>query len=524
MKKRALISVSDKTGIAEFATFLSQNNYEIISTGGTKKFLAEKGLKVIDISEVTGFPEIMDGRVKTLHPKVHGALLGVRDNAEHQAAAATHNIENIDMVIVNLYPFEETVAKGAEFDECIENIDIGGPSMIRSAAKNFKFVTIIVNPERYNEVQENITQNNGETSFDLRKKLAQEAYSRTANYDAAISNWFAAQNNDATPKYFSYSGVLKQSLRYGENPHQSAALYATTNDENTIANAIQLHGKELSFNNIADTDAALDLVIEFDEPAAAIIKHANPCGVATGKNLLDAYRKAFACDSTSAFGGIFAFNKTVDVETAKVVSEIFSEVIIAPDYDLEAMQILKSKKNLRIIKVAKSPAKDRKDVMVKTVSGGFLVQNRDNMVLDEAALKVVTKRAPTAEEMKDLKFAFTICKHVKSNAIIYAKDNATIGIGAGQMSRIDSSRIGAWKAKEAAKEIRNFDNIVVASDAFFPFADGLIAASEAFKDLSSKGVTAVIQPGGSIRDDEVIQAADERDIAMIFTGVRHFRH
>jgi phosphoribosylaminoimidazolecarboxamide formyltransferase/IMP cyclohydrolase len=521
--RRALLSVSDKTGLIDFARALHQVGVELVSTGGTSKAIAEAGLPVKDVSDLTGFPEMMDGRVKTLHPKVHGGLLAVRDDAEHKAAMESHGIGAIDLLCVNLYPFEATVAKGAAYDECVENIDIGGPAMIRAAAKNHAYVAVIVEGGDYASVLEEIEAKGG-TSLALRKHLAHKAYARTAAYDAAISNWFAAELNDAAPDYRAFGGRLKQTLRYGENPHQIASFYTTGENRAGVSTATQLQGKELSYNNINDTDAAFELVAEFDPkiaPAIAIIKHANPCGVATGSSLADAYRKAFACDTVSAFGGIIAANMILDGETAEEIAKIFTEVIIAPDADEDARRIIGAKKNLRLLTTGGLPDASAPGLTVKSVAGGLLVQSRDNGRIDTLDLKVVTKRQPTAQELADLKFAFRVCKHVKSNAIVYVKNGATVGVGAGQMSRVDSARIAARKAQDAAEaaglKVPATVGSVVASDAFFPFADGLLSAAEA-------GATAVIQPGGSMRDDEVIAAADEKGLAMVMTGMRHFRH
>lgn len=510
--KTALLSVSDKSGIVKFAQFLASKNIQLISTGGTCKTLRDAGLKVMDISELTGFPEMLDGRVKTLHPAVHGGLLAIRDNAEHQAAVSAHGITAIDLVVVNLYPFAATVAKGAGYDDCIENIDIGGPAMIRSAAKNHGDVVVVTSPDQYAD----IIAADAVTDLPLRTRFAAAAYAHTAAYDAMISQWFAQQLQQPYPAQFSISGARKQALRYGENPHQSAALYRTDATPGVV-NAVQLQGKELSYNNIADTDAAFELVSEFTAPAVAIIKHANPCGVAVGTDAVDAFRKALACDPVSAYGGIIACNRPFTAAFAETLGKLFAEVIIAPVFDAEARAMLSQKQNLRLLETGAMLNPAQLAQVIKTVSGGFLVQNRDAQVLDETALKIVTKRAPTAQEMADLRFAFTVAKHVKSNAIVYAKDGTSVAVGAGQMSRIDSARIGAWKAKDTNTAVENAAGSVLASDAFFPFADGLISAAE-------HGITAVIQPGGSIRDEEVIAAADERNIAMVFTGLRHFRH
>jgi phosphoribosylaminoimidazolecarboxamide formyltransferase/IMP cyclohydrolase len=520
---RALLSVSDKTGLVDFARALAGHGVALISTGGTRKALADAGLAVTDVSEVTGFPEMMDGRVKTLHPKVHGGLLAIRDNAEHAAAMQKHGIAPIDLVVVNLYPFEATVAKGADFDICIENIDIGGPAMIRAAAKNHADVTVVVEPEDYALVLDELTRHQG-TTLTLRQKLAAKAYARTAVYDAAISNWFAQTLGDSAPAWRAVGGRLAEALRYGENPHQSAAFYRTGEARPGVATARQVQGKQLSYNNINDTDAAYECVAEFDAKrtaACAIIKHANPCGVAEAATLADAYRNALRCDPVSAYGGVVALNRTLDAEAARAITEIFTEVIIAPDASDEAIRIVGAKKNLRLLLAGGLPDPRGAGLLVKTVAGGLLVSSRDNAVVDDMQLQVVTKRAPTNSELTDLAFAFRVAKHVKSNTIVYAKDAATVGIGAGQMSRVDAARIAARKAADAAKEAGLAQPLtigsVVASDAFFPFADGLLVAIEA-------GATAVIQPGGSVRDDEVIKAADEHEVAMVFTGTRHFRH
>jgi len=521
---RALLSVSDKSGLIEFARALVGHGIDLVSTGGTAKALAAAGLKVSDVSELTGFPEMMDGRVKTLHPKVHGGLLAIRDNAEHLQAMKSHGIAPIDLLVVNLYPFEATVEKGADFEECVENIDIGGPAMIRAAGKNHDDVAVVVEAQDYQAVLDELAANKGATTLTLRRRLAAKAYARTAAYDAAISNWFAGELNTTAPDFRAFGGRLIQALRYGENPHQHAAFYRTPDHRPGVATTRQLQGKELSYNNINDTDAAYECLAEFDAKrtaACVIVKHANPCGVAEGPDLVSAYRRALACDSTSAFGGIVALNRTLDADAARAITEIFTEVIIAPDATDEAITIVAAKKNLRLLLAGSLPDPRSLGLSAKTVAGGILVQSRDNAVVDDMKLMVATKRAPTNAEMHDLKFAFRVAKHVKSNTIVYAKDLATVGIGAGQMSRVDSARIAARKAQDAADEAKlafpMTRGSVVASDAFFPFADGLLVAIEA-------GATAVIQPGGSIRDEEVIKAADDAGIAMVFTGVRHFRH
>src|SRR6476661_9622442 len=521
---RALLSVSDKAGLVDFARALAERGIELISTGGTRKALAEAGLPVLDVADLTGFPEMMDGRVKTLHPKVHGGLLAIRDNDDHVASMRAHGIRPIDLLVVNLYPFEATVASNADFDTCIENIDIGGPAMIRAAAKNHADVAVVVEPGDYAVVLAELGQHGGATTLALRRRLAAKAYARTGTYDAAISNWFANEVADPAPVYRAVGGRLIEPLRYGENPHQAAAFYKTPEQRPGVATARQLQGKELSYNNINDTDAAYECIAEFDPArtaACVIVKHANPCGVAEGADLVSAYRKAFACDTQSPYGGIIAVNRTLDADAARVITEILTEVIIAPDASEEAIAIVAKRRNLRLLLAGSLPDPRAMGLTAKTVAGGLLVQSRDNAVVDDITLKTVTKRAPTEAELRDLKFAFRVAKHVKSNTIVYAKDLATVGIGAGQMSRVDSSRIAARKAQDAAAEAKLAEPMtkgsVVASDAFFPFADGLLVAIEA-------GATAVIQPGGSIRDEEVIKAADDHGIAMVFTGVRHFRH
>ncbi|WP_117194592.1 bifunctional phosphoribosylaminoimidazolecarboxamide formyltransferase/IMP cyclohydrolase [Rhizobium terrae] len=523
--RTALLSVSDKTGIIELAKALTEQGVKLLSTGGTHKAIAAAGLAVTDVSEVTGFPEIMDGRVKTLHPNVHGGLLAIRDDAEHTAAMKEHGIEGIDLAVINLYPFEEVRAAGGDYPTTVENIDIGGPAMIRASAKNHAYVTIVTDPSDYPAVIEALRSNEGQTVYAFRQKLAAKAYARTAAYDTAISNWFAEALDIEIPRYRTVGGVLKEEMRYGENPHQSAGFYVTGENRPGVATAKLLQGKQLSYNNINDTDGAFELIGEFapevSGPACAIIKHANPCGVATGGTLKDAYLKALACDSTSAFGGIIAVNQLLDAETAEEIVKLFTEVIIAPEVSDEAQQIIAAKKNLRLLVTGGLPDPRSRGITAKTVAGGLLVQTRDNGMIEDIDLRVVTKRAPTPSELDDMKFAYKVAKHVKSNAIVYAKDGQTAGIGAGQMSRIDSARIAGLKAEEAAKAMGWAEPMTkgsaVASEAFFPFADGLLSAIAA-------GATAVIQPGGSMRDDEVIAAADEHGVAMVFTGMRHFRH
>ncbi|MGK6318751.1 bifunctional phosphoribosylaminoimidazolecarboxamide formyltransferase/IMP cyclohydrolase [Sphingomonas sp. DT-204] len=522
--KRALLSVSDKSGIVELAEALARRGVELVSTGGTAKALRDAGLTVRDISDLTGFPEMMDGRVKTLHPVVHGGLLAVRDNEEHVASMTEHGIGAIDLVVVNLYPFAETVAKGADRAEIIENIDIGGPSMVRSAAKNHAAVAIVTDPADYPEVIAELEAAGG-TSLATRKRLAAKAFAATARYDSMIAGWFQmVDQGQPFPDKLSIVIEKGPELRYGENPHQNAAYYAdAVPSARGIGQARQVQGKELSYNNYNDADAALELVSEFRDadPTVVIVKHANPCGVATAGTLAKAYAEAFACDTVSAFGGIIALNRPLDAETARAITGIFTEVVVAPDADEEALALFAAKKNLRLLLTGELPDPARLGLTARSIAGGWLVQTRDNGGISELDLKVVTKRAPTPQELADCRFAWTVAKHVKSNAIVYAKDGATAGIGAGQMNRLESARIAAWKAKDAADKAgwaqpRTIGS-AVASDAFFPFADGLLAAVEA-------GATAVIQPGGSIRDEEVIAAADEAGLAMVFTGMRHFRH
>ncbi len=520
---RALLSVSDKTGLVAFAKALSARGIELLSTGGTAKLLRGEGLAVRDVSDVTGFPEIMDGRVKTLHPSIHGGLLSVRGNAVHEKAQADNNIRNIDLLVVNLYPFEETVARRASDEDTIENIDVGGPAMIRAAAKNHESVAVVVDPSDYAAVLDDLAAHDGATTSALRTSLAAKAFARTASYDAAIAAWFQARADEQFPPRIILAGQRALALRYGENPHQHAAVYRNADGRMGLLDARQVQGKELSYNNINDADAALECVAEFSTgaPACVIVKHANPCGVATGLSLADAYGKALACDPVSAFGGIIALNQPLDAETARAISAIFTEVILAPGASDEALSIIAAKKNLRLLLLPRLPDPKLATRSVKTIAGGLLVQTRDATGLAEITTRIVTRRAPTAQEMADLQFAWLVAKHVKSNAIVFARDGATVGIGAGQMSRIDSTRIAVSKSLDAARhaggDVPLVKGAVLASDAFFPFADGVEAAADA-------GATAIIQPGGSIKDDDVIKAADDRGLAMIFTGQRHFRH
>ncbi len=521
---RALISVSDKTGLEGFARGLTGFGVELVSTGGTRAALNKAGLAAREISDLTGFPEFLDGRVKTLHPKVHGGLLAIRGNPEHEAAMLAHGIAPIDLLVVNLYPFEAAIGSGASFAECIENIDIGGPAMIRAAAKNFADVAVVVDPGDYAQILAELNAHGGSTTKKLRQELAQKAFARTAVYDAAISNWLALEMGLAAPPYRAFGGKLASSLRYGENPHQTAAFYASGEPRRGVAMARQVQGKELSYNNVNDTDAAFELAAEFDPArtaACAIIKHANPCGVAEADTLAAAYELALRCDPVSAFGGIVALNRKLDAKAAAQIVKIFTEVIVAPEADDAAIAIVAAKKNLRLLLTGGLPDSRAQGLTFRSVAGGFLVQTRDNANVDDMDVRVVTKRAPDAREWRDLKFAFRVAKHVKSNAIVFAKGGATVGIGAGQTSRVESARIAAMKAADAARAAGLAESLAkgstAASDAFFPFADGLLAAAEA-------GATAIIQPGGSVRDGEVINAADSAGLAMVFTGMRHFRH
>jgi phosphoribosylaminoimidazolecarboxamide formyltransferase/IMP cyclohydrolase len=519
----ALISVSDKSGIAELARELAGLGIRILSTGGTFKALSAEGIAVTDVTDVTGFPEIMDGRVKTLHPNVHGGLLAIRDDADHVAAMEKHGIAGIDLAIINLYPFEEVRARGENYAQSVENIDIGGPAMIRASAKNHAYVTIMTDPADYSELIGELKAE-GTVGYPFRQRMAQKAFARTAAYDAAISNWLAEDLKIAAPRHRAIGGALREEMRYGENPHQKAAFYVTGEKRPGVANATLIQGKQLSYNNINDTDAAFELVAEFPTTAGAacaIIKHANPCGVATGATLTDAYRKALACDSTSAFGGIIALNSALDGATASEIVKLFTEVIIAPEVSDEAKAIVAAKPNLRLLVTGGLPDPRTAGLTMRTVSGGFLVQTRDNIMVEDLDLKVVTARAPTVQELQDMMFAFKVAKHVKSNAVVYAKDGQTAGIGAGQMSRVDSARIAAIKAEDAARANGWTEPMTrgsaAASEAFLPFADSLLS-------MISAGATALIQPGGSMRDQEVIDAANAHGVAMVFTGSRHFRH
>ena len=522
--RRALISVSDKRGLPDLAKALAVAGAELLSTGGTAKVMRDAGLAVKDVAQVTGYPEMMDGRVKTLHPAVHGGLLALRDNDDHLAAMRDNGIGAIDLLVVNLYPFEETVAAGGDYADCIENIDIGGPAMIRAAAKNHAFVNVVVDVQDYDGLLRELADNGGATSLGFRKNLAQIAYARTAAYDAAVSNWMATAIGQAAPRRRAIAGALAQTLRYGENPHQSAAFYLDGSARPGVATAKQLQGKELSYNNINDTDAAFELVCEFDPAdgaACVIVKHANPCGVAQGATLTETYGRAFDCDRTSAFGGIIALNQPLDGATANEIVKVFTEVVIAPGVDSLALDIFARKKNLRLLTTSGLADPRAAALAFRQVSGGFLVQDKDNGRIARSDLKVVTQRAPSEAELDDLLFAWKVAKHVKSNAIVYVHNGATVGIGAGQMSRIDSTRIADRKSQDMAG-VLGLDKpltqgAVVASDAFFPFPDGLLAVAES-------GATAVIQPGGSMRDDEVIDAANQAGLAMVFTGMRHFRH
>jgi phosphoribosylaminoimidazolecarboxamide formyltransferase/IMP cyclohydrolase len=519
--KRALLSVSDKTGLVDLAKALTARGVTLLSTGGTSKALQDAGLEVTDVSAVTGFPEIMDGRVKTLHPLVHGALLGRTADPEHVRAMDAHGITPIDLLVVNLYPFAATLARGGDYDDLVENIDIGGPAMLRAAAKNHERVTVITAPADYADLLAELDRNNGSTDFAFRQLCAAKTYSHTAAYDSMVSRWMMREVKQDLPQQISFAGNLQQSLRYGENPHQQAAIYTDGSNRAGVVTATQIQGKELSYNNLNDTDAAYELVSEFAAPTVAIIKHANPCGVAQGDTLEQAYQLALRCDPVSAFGGIIAVNRELDEATAKAIIKVFSEVVIAPKISDAAKAVLAAKPNVRVLEAGSLPDPAGQRLMVKTLSGGLLVQSADTAIITEADLKVVTSRAPTAQEISDMLFAWRVGKHVKSNAIVYVKNGATVGIGAGQMSRLDSARIAAWKGEDAARAAGLEGNLaqgsVVASDAFFPFADGLIEAAKA-------GVTAVIQPGGSMRDQEVIDAANAANLAMVMTGVRHFRH
>jgi len=517
---RALISVSDKTGLAELGKALAARGVEILSTGGSARALREARVAVVEVADYTGFPEIMDGRVKTLQPKIHGGILAVRGDPEHRQAMETHGIGPIDLVAINLYPFEDTVAGGAGWDECVENIDIGGPALIRAAAKNHDDVTVVTDPADYDDLLAELGANEGGTSAEFRRRMAAKAYARTGAYDAAISNWFAHELHTMFPERMVLAADRREVLRYGENPHQAGAFYVDGSRRPGVATAEQVQGKELSYNNIADADAAFELAAEFDRPTVAIIKHANPCGVASDDSVLDAYTKALAADPVSAFGGIVAVNRPLDGAAAEKIAEIFTEVVIAPDADPDARAAFARKKNLRLLLTGAMPDPMAQWLTLRTVAGGWLVQTRD--FKEEAGTHtVVSKRIPSKAEMADMLFAFTVCKHVKSNAIVFARGRVAVGVGAGQMSRVDSVRLAARKAEEFAREAGEPESrakgAVMASDAFFPFPDALLVGAEA-------GITAVIHPGGSMRDEEVVQAADEVGLAMVVTGRRHFRH
>ena len=520
--KRAIISLSDKNNIETLLNIIKKYNIEVLSTGGTAKVIREHDVEVTDISDYTNFPEMLDGRVKTLHPKVHGGLLGRSNTSQHEKEMQEHDIEPINLLVVNLYPFSETVENGENFEECIENIDIGGPAMIRSAAKNHENVCVITNPEDYEGLNKILEKNSGSTSLIDRKLYASKAFSKTAFYDSMISQWLNKQLNVSWPDTVTISGKLEEKLRYGENPHQESAVYKKMDHKlNGVVKASLLQGKPLSYNNLNDSDAAYDLINEFKEPTIAIIKHANPCGVSSKKSICEAWESALRTDPQSAFGGIVASNKEVTEELAEKMDKIFLEVIIAPSFSKAALSIFSNKKNLRLLRIRPQKNVINSNYIIKDLSDGFLIQDKDNETLDENNLNIVTIKKPSSKEITDLIFAFKIAKHVKSNAIIYAKNNSTVGIGAGQMSRIDSSQIAAIKSKKASElaglKTNMAEGSVLASDAFFPFADGLIAAAEA-------GVTSIIQPGGSIRDDEVIDAANKLGLSMVFSGIRHFRH
>lgn len=514
MIKRALLSVSDKTQLLSLAQFLQTSGVEIVSTGGTSRTLRDAGVAVKDVSELTGMPEMLDGRVKTLHPKIHGGLLGIRGNAAHQATMREHGIPAIDLVVINLYPFEATLAGGAAYDECIENIDIGGPAMIRSSAKNHADVTVIVDPADYVTLKHEMQTGNGATTPAFRKKMAAKAFARTAAYDAAISGYFRAQLGEPLPESVSISGTRKAVLHYGENPHQKAALYVSAASGPSLLSATQLQGEALSYNNVNDAAAALELAAEFSEPCVAIIKHANPCGVATGGTLEEAYARAFACDKVSAYGGIIAVNRPLSLAFVEAIKPLFLEVLVAPQVDEAALPLLATKKKLKLLTLGSMPDAGAPRMAMKLLRGGFLLQEEDTLIFDEANAEVVTKTKPDNAQTADLRFAFTVAKHVKSNAIVLAKGGSTVGIGAGQMSRIDSTHLAVHKAGEMKLETKG---AVLASDAFFPFPDNVELAA-------ASGIAAIIQPGGSIRDEEVIAAADAHGIAMVFTGKRHFRH
>jgi phosphoribosylaminoimidazolecarboxamide formyltransferase/IMP cyclohydrolase len=519
--RRALISVSDKAGLVPFARALAQRGVALVSTGGTAKALGDAGLSVTEVAAVTQFPEMLDGRVKTLHPAIHGGLLARHDRPDHAAALAEHGIDGIDLLVCNLYPFAQTVASGASREDCVENIDIGGVALIRAAAKNHGSVAVITDPTQYEAVAAELAEQEGTIGDAMRRELAAKAFALTAAYDAAIAGWMAREEGIAFPERISFAGRLVEITRYGENPHQAGAFYRNDDRRPGIATARLLQGKDMSYNNYADTDAAFELAAEFSEPTVVVVKHANPCGVAKGSDLVEAWVRALACDPVSAFGGIVAVNRTLDAATAEEISKIFAEVVIAPDIDDAAAAVLARKRLVRVLVTGGMPDPAAPGMTFRSLAGGFLVQERDRVVAVPGDLKTVTRRAPNAAEVADLIFADTVAKHVKSNAIVFAKDGATVGIGAGQPSRVDSAKIAVAKAEDMQRAAGLAElpvkGAVMASDAFFPFADGLEVGIEA-------GITAVIQPGGSRRDDEIIAAADQAGIAMVLTGLRHFRH
>ena len=519
--KRALVSVFDKSGLVPLAKFLKSRRIEIISTGGSAKTLRKGKIPVTDISDITSFPEILDGRVKTLHPKIHGGLLARRNLRSHKKILKNHRIPEIDLVIVNLYPFEQTIEAKEKFQTIVENIDIGGPAMIRASAKNHEFLTVITDPRDYKTLIDQLKRKNGSTTYDFRQQMALKAFKKTSTYDQAISQWMSSKKEGAFLELFSINGKLQEELRYGENPHQRGAFYKIDNSRFGVSTARQVQGKELSYNNFNDTDAAFELVSEFRDPAVAIIKHANPCGVAESKNLLNSYKKALSCDPISAFGGVIAVNRPLNENVAREIIKLFTEVIIAPKISAGAQKIFKKKKNIRVLETGGMPNSLNTQLQIRSLAGGMLVQDVDNGKVNKTSIKTVTKRKPSKKEVDDLLFAVTVCKHVKSNAIVYVKNKITVGIGAGQMSRIDSAKIAVLKSEEAQElaneKVPRTKDCVVASDAFFPFPDALL-------EIIKAGAKAVIQPGGSIKDKEVIKAANANDIAMVFTSIRHFKH